>query len=423
MKKLPISLVVLSLALAAPFARADGQTFYYWTNTNGGNWTATANWVMEDGSAATTYPHVAGDVAVFNGLAAYKTVYVNQSDVIDIDELRLDDGCIRLSFRNSSTLHFHADRLVRSANAVLYLVTDGGYNHAQPPTGLTIGNRADVLFNGGFLPGAVVCKDGNGWGALRSATILEDGTLKYGSLDSLNMAYGVGGDSTWNKDVTLFYGNFGDGRHISFNKECVLTVPCGQIGPLSNNSHVGNPSSTAQGTINTAGTTLYFWPLNTTCFRAKVVTPLFVQSGHYTTLFCDDHSSETNEYHVASGTMRLGSVPPEGADMTVTNRCVLGTGPVVVSWAGTLDVGAGDAMKNSEYLKMTSFRGLGQAYGKIHMSTNAVVDWFWLDDKLQKRGTHGATGSGAEFVDDALFSGPGLLTVKKGHDGTLFLIY
>ena len=423
MKKLPISLVVLSLALAAPFARADGQTFYYWTNTNGGNWTATANWVMEDGSAATTYPHVAGDVAVFNGLAAYKTVYVNQSDVIDIDELRLDDGCIRLSFRNSSTLHFHADRLVRSANAVLYLVTDGGYNHAQPPTGLTIGNRADVLFNGGFLPGAVVCKDGSGWGALRSATILEDGTMKYGSLDSLNMAYGVGGDSTWNKDVTLFYGNFGDGRHISFNKECVLTVPCGQIGPLSNNSHVGNPSSTAQGTINTAGTTLYFWPLNTTCFRAKVVTPLFVQSGHYTTLFCDDHSSETNEYHVASGTMRLGSVPPEGADMTVTNRCVLGTGPVVVSWAGTLDVGAGDAMKNSEYLKMTSFRGLGQAYGKIHMSTNAVVDWFWLDDKLQKRGTHGATGSGAEFVDDALFSGPGLLTVKKGHDGTLFLIY
>ena len=424
MKKLPmlLLLVLVMSAFALP-ARAEGQTFYYWTNTNGGNWTATANWVMEDGTAATTYPHVAGDVAVFNGLAAYKTVYVNQSDVIDIDELRLDDGCIRLSFRNSSTLHFHADRLVRDEAAVLYLVTDGGYNHANPPAGLTIGNRADVLFNGGFLPGAVVCKDGNGWGALRSATILEDGTMKYGSLDSLNMAYGVGGDSTWNKDVTLFYGNFGDGRHISFNKECVLTVPSGQIGPLSNNSHVGNPSSTAQGTINTAGTTLYFWPLNTTCFRAKVVTPRFVQSGHYTTLFCDDHSSETNGYHIASGTMRLGSVPPEGADMTVTNRCVLGTGPVVVSWAGTLDVGAGDAMKNSEYLKVTSFRGLGQAYGKIHMSTNAVVDWFWLDDKLQKRGTHGATGSGAKYIDDTIFSGPGLLTVKKGSDGTMLLIY
>ena len=418
-----LSITIMALAMSASSAFCDSQTLYYWANTNGGNWTATANWVMEDGTAATTYPHVAGDVAVFNGLAAFKTVYVNESDVIDIDELRLDDGCMRLSFRNSSTLHFHADRLVRSSNAVLYLVTDGGYNHAQPPAGLTIGNRADVLFNGGFLPGAVVCKDGGGWGALRSATILEDGTLKYGSLDSLNMAYGVGGDSTWNKDVTLFYGNFGDGRHISFNKECVLTVPCGQIGPLSNNSHVGNPASAYQGTIDTAGTTLYFWPLNTTCFRAKVVTPLFVQSGHYTTLFCDDHSSETNEYHVASGTMRLGSIPPAGADPVTTNRCVLGAGPVVVSWAGTLDVGAGDAMKNSEYLKMTSFRGLGQAYGKIHMSTNAVVDWFWLDDKLQKRGTHGATGSGAKYIDDTIFSGPGLLTVKKGSDGTTLLIY
>ncbi len=105
-----------------------------------------------------------------------------------------------------------------------------------------------------------------------------------------------------------------------------------------------------------------------------------------------------------------------------TNRCVLGTGPVVVSWAGTLDVGAEDAMKNAEYLRMTSFRGLGKAYGKISLSTNSVVDWFWLDDKLQKRGTHGATGSGAQYVDDAIFSGPGLLTVKKGRDGIAFII-
>ena len=151
--------------------------------------------------------------------------------------------------------------------------------------------------------------------------------------------------------------------------------------------------------------------------------PQFVQCGIYTTLLCDDHSSETNEYHVASGKMMLGSVPPAGADPVTTNRCVLGTGPVLVSWSGTLDVGAEDAMKNSEYLKMTSFRGLGQVYGKIHMSTNSVVDWFWLDDKLQKRGTYGATGSGATFVDDALFSGPGLLTVKKELGGTMMLMY
>ena len=410
-----LSITIMALAMSASSAFCDSQTLYYWANTNGGNWTATANWVMEDGTAASTYPHVAGDVAVFNGLAAYKTVYVNQSDVIDIDELRLDDGCIRLSFRNSSTLHFHADRVVRSSNAVLYLVTDGGYNHAQPPTGLTIGNRADVLFNGGFLPGAVVCKDGNGWGDLRSATILEDGTMKYASLDSLNMAYGVNGDSTWDKDVTLFYGNFGDGRHISFNKECVLTVPCGQIGPLSNNSHVGNPTSAYQGTINTAGATLYFWPRNTTCFRAKVVAPLFVQSGHYTTLFCDDHSSETNDYVVSSGTFQLGSLPEPGAEsLSVTNVCKMGTGSLVVSWAGTLNVASDNALSDVATLRMTSYRGKREVWGRIVMSTNSTVMTLALDDKLMRRGTYGATGSGAEFSDDVMFSGPGVLTVKRG---------
>ena len=406
--------VAIFAVVVCPALFAD-QTLYYWNNTNGGSWTSASNWVMADGSAAATYPRVAGDVAVFNGLAAYKTVSVNASDVIDVDELRIDDGCMRLSFNNSSSLHFHAGRLVRSESAVLYLVTDGGWNHASPPAGVTIGNRADVLFNGGFLPGAVVCKDGNGWGDLRSATILEDGTMKYASLDSLNMAYGVNGDSTWDKDVTLFYGNFGDGRHISFNKECVLTVPCGQIGPLSNNSHVGNPTSAYQGTINTAGATLYFWPRNTTCFRAKVVAPLFVQSGHYTTLFCDDHSSETNDYVVSSGTFQLGSLPEPGAEsLSVTNVCKMGTGSLVVSWAGTLNVASDNALSDVATLRMTSYRGKREVWGRIVMSTNSTVMTLALDDKLMRRGTYGATGSGAEFSDDVMFSGPGVLTVKRG---------
>lgn len=406
--------IAASAIVACPALFAD-QTLYYWNNINGGSWASAGNWVMADGRAANDYPKVAGDVAVFNGLAAYKTVSVNASDVIDVDELRIDDGCMRLSFNNSSSLHFHADRLVRSESAVLYLFTDGGWNHASPPAGVTIGNRADVLFNGGFLPGAVVCKDGSGWGALRSATILEDGTLKYTTLDDVQMAYGVNGNQTWAKDVTLFYGNYGEGRHISFNKECVLTVPSGQIGPLSNNCHVGNPASAYQGTIDTVGAPFYFWPLNTTCFRAKVVTPLFVQSGHYTTLYCDDHSSETNDYVVSAGTFQLGSLPEPGAEtLSVTNVCKLGTGSLVVSWAGTLNVAADNALSDVAMLRMTSFRGERETWGHIVMSTNSTVMTFALDDKLLRRGTYGASESGAKFVDDIRFSGPGVLTVKKG---------
>ena len=406
--------IAVSAVVVCPALFAD-QILYYWNNTNGGSWASAGNWVMADGRAANDYPKVAGDVAVFNGLAAFNTVYVNASDVIDVDEIRLEDGCIRLSFRYSDTLHFHADRLVRSESAVLYLVTDGAYNHASPPAGVTIGNRADVLFNGGFLPGAAVCKDGSGWGSLRSATILEDGTLKYASLDAPAMAYDVNGDQTWGNDVTFFYGNFGDGRHVTFKKECTFKVPCGQVGPLSNHSHVGNPTSAYQGTIDTVGAPLYFWPLNTTCFRAKVVTPLFVQSGHYTTLYCDDHSSETNDYVVSAGTFQLGSLPEPGAEtLSVTNVCKLGTGSLVVSWAGTLNVAADNALSDVAMLRMTSFRGERERWGHIVMSTNSTVMTFALDDKLLRRGTYGASGSGAKFVDDIRFSGPGVLTVKKG---------
>ena len=406
--------IAASAVAACPSLFAD-QTLYYWNNTNGGSWASAGNWVMADGRAANDYPKVAGDVAVFNGLAAFNTVYVNASDVIDVDEIRLEDGCIRLSFRYSDTLHFHADRLVRSESAVLYLVTDGVYNHASPPAGVTIGNRADVLFNGGFLPGVGVCKDGGGWGSLRSATILEDGTLKYASLDAPAMAYDVNGDQTWGNNVTFFYGNFGDGRHVTFKKECTFKVPCGQVGPLSNHSHVGNPTSAYQGTIDTVGAPLYFWPLNTTCFRAKVVTPLFVQSGHYTTLYCDDHSSETNDYVVSAGTFQLGSLPEPGAEtLSVTNVCKLGTGSLVVSWAGTLNVAADNALSDVAMLRMTSFRGERETWGHIVMSTNSTVMTFALDDKLLRRGTYGASGSGAKFVDDIRFSGLGVLTVKKG---------
>ena len=70
--------IAASAIVACPALFAD-QTLYYWNNINGGSWASAGNWVMADGRAANDYPKVAGDVAVFNGLAAYKTVSVNQS--------------------------------------------------------------------------------------------------------------------------------------------------------------------------------------------------------------------------------------------------------------------------------------------------------------------------------------------------------
>ena len=420
MKSSALFAATVSLALAASPAAAD-QTVYCWNNLGGGAWTTVANWVMEDGSPAASYPHVAGDVAVFNGLNAKKAVSVAASAVIDIDELRLDDGCT--TFGIVQKAHLHADRFARAETAVVYFYNSGGYNHASV-SDTWFGNRDEVLFNGGFLPGAMVNKDSSTWGNPRSATIDGDGLLKFATLDSPNMAYSVKADTTWSKDVSFIYGNYGSGRHVTFDKECTLTIPCGQISQLNPNCHFGNPNSAVQGTVATGGRPILFWPFHSTAtsFRTKVDAPMFVQCGPGTTLFCDDHASENNAFRVASGTLMLGSVQPDGAAASVTNSCVLGTGPVSVAWSGTLDVAAENALENAECLQMTSYRGFGETWGSIVMRADSTVECLYLDGKMQKRGTYGATGSGATHVNDKLFSGTGLLTVRKGCDFTLVVV-
>ena len=53
-----LSITIMALAMSASSAFCDGQTLYYWANTNGGDWTATANWVMEDGTGAADAPRL-----------------------------------------------------------------------------------------------------------------------------------------------------------------------------------------------------------------------------------------------------------------------------------------------------------------------------------------------------------------------------
>lgn len=41
----------------------------------------------------------------------------------------------------------------------------------------------------------------------------------------------------------------------------------------------------------------------------------------------------------------------------------------------------------------------------------------------QTRGTYGATGSGAQFIDDVHFTGPGILSVRSDdHQGFIILL-
>ncbi len=412
--------IAASAIVACPALFAD-QTLYYWNNTDGGSWASAGNWVMADGSAATAYPKVAGDVAVFNGLNPKKYILVLSSYVIDIDEMRFSDGCTGIGVQTAA--HFHVGSFARTGGAHVYFVNYGQYNWAGV-NDFTIGNRGEILFNEGLIPGVMLCKDNNGWGNPRSVTVDDTAHVKFGqNLDSVVSGFDVSTDTTKGDKYAFLYGNYEQGRNVSFKKDCTLTVPCGQISPVNPNCHFGTAGSSFQGTVATEGATLFFWPgisASPTVFRPKVVgAPQLVICGYGVTLYCDDHSSETNGYVVSAGKLQLGSLPEPGAEtLSVTNNCALGTGPVIVSWAGTLDVACSSALTNVTALQMTSFRGQGETWGKINMSTNSTVWTFVLDDKLQKLGTYGASGSGAEFIDDLLFSGPGVLKVRKGSGGT-----
>ncbi len=53
---------------------------------------------------------------------------------------------------------------------------------------------------------------------------------------------------------------------------------------------------------------------------------------------------------------------------------------------------------------------------------NVSVSTLWYGEKQKYGGTYGASGSGATFIDDARFTGMGVLTVLHGSGGTLMTI-
>lgn len=89
-------LMMVFAACAAMVLFAEGDpladyTKFYWNDPDGGDWNDPANWVMEDGAPAATYPKAATDAAVFNGLGKEKTVSIPKGLSIDPGVVSLED--------------------------------------------------------------------------------------------------------------------------------------------------------------------------------------------------------------------------------------------------------------------------------------------------------------------------------------------
>lgn len=405
MKKLMLTVFAACAAMVG-FAADDplaDYTKYYWNKPDGGNWNAAANWVMADGTTATDYPKTATDAAIFSGLNAGKWVSCNLAAEPGV--IYLEDGWTGFSLGESTKIHIA--RFLRADHTVLTFVKSGKYNWEQTNIDFTVGNRDEVLVDLCFC-GAQWAKDNGNWGAPHSVTILDSGSVNQ-TAAGFESAYSVGADKTWGSHYSLIFGNYQAGRNLTFSGNYTLTIPSGQI-MHHNANQVGTPTSKYQGTIASDEPVLFWSSISGGVnFRPLIQSPKFVQASRYTTIYYDDHSTEDCSYWIPQGTLQLGKSGAE--DLTAT--CKLGTGDVYVSWSGTLDVQCAGALANVGAIRMTSYRGQGSTWGKISMSVSDTVTKAFLDGKSLKRGTYGATGSGADNIDDVHFSGSGVLTVLK----------
>ncbi len=128
----------------------------------------------------------------------------------------------------------------------------------------------------------------------------------------------------------------------------------------------------------------------------------------------------TNAFNSTSGGFTVSN-----GTLTVSNAGSLGpkSTNIVVGGTGTLAISSTNpsVLADSATVKMPA---AGVTTAKINLSAGVKesVGWLFYGDKMQRVGTYGATGSGADHVDDTHFAGAGVLRVLHDNSGTMISV-
>jgi len=114
-----------------------------------------------------------------------------------------------------------------------------------------------------------------------------------------------------------------------------------------------------------------------------------------------------------------GAVTVLGGTLTVGAAGTLGTGTNVAVEAGTLALQTSGGIADDATVRIADGGG---AKVELAAGVNETVAHLCFGEKSKPAGTYGATGSGADFVNDEHFSGSGVLTVMRGSGGTLIQV-
>jgi len=119
-----------------------------------------------------------------------------------------------------------------------------------------------------------------------------------------------------------------------------------------------------------------------------------------------------------SGNRFSGGVTVSNGTLTVASASCLGTCTNVTVAGGTLELQTEHGIRNNASLSIASGAKVSVAAGLVER-----VERLWFGGVLQTNGTWGATGSGAEHIDNTHFSGSGRILVASATVGLVANYY
>ncbi len=270
----------------------------------------------------------------------------------------------------------------------------------QPGTELFVSNTVnlgtgDYQVLGIYTQGVVnICSRGNNWAYF---WIQQGGTARLGVDDALPT----------DKDVRLGWtsGTLGTWDLAGFDQTVGGLTVYGTAFTLRNNVITNSaPSSLSTLTLDQAAGV-------SNAFPGRIVGAVhLVKAGAADSqLLLQDVNEFSGTATVAGGKLVLA-----GGAGSLGDACT----NVVVD-AGTLTVQNSSAISDNAVLMLTSGGG---AKVDLAEGVNETVGCLFVDDEMRRVGTYGSRNSAAKYKDDALFSGTGVLTVRKDRSGTLIKV-
>lgn len=407
------AIILIAIAIACSAQIALGQYAFVQDTDSVGNWNDVANWL--DGGSNTTFPNAVGATVLFNApiktpSTGTYTLTLPATDVT-VGELKIDNT----GFNNSSRIVFG-----NSGGKLVFQATSGAAKYIETPNTGTAPQNSQNQIQANLLLNSDLEITQDNYPNLNTGTTLT-GLINGDSTKTITKK-GAGGIQ-FNYLLPLAPGEGFEGQFVVQNgsirlinssaaiaKSTGFTVQSGGQLQLADNAATAVPNfNMAPGAV---------LNLNGPGRAANQAIPegalrFAISPGRTATFHNPVNLQSDSQVNVgAANTFGVfDNVVSGGGDLIKT-----GTGQLTLTgnniYTGDTQVVAGILSVTSPYLADVAdvFMTTGAKFNLNFVGTDTIRS-LYFDGTAQPIGTYGATGSGAANINDALFSGSGILVV------------